>query len=71
MPQKGSYQILLKGENTSADIPDEIMYQVNSKRAYDEIVFIAVNENVRIKVLPYSMIRDINFTPLKTYVHEK
>ena len=71
MPEKGSYKILLKGEKTSREIPDEIMYQVNSKRLYDEVVFIEINKNVRIKILPFREIRDKNFTPIKTYVYEK
>jgi len=71
LPEKGTYQIISKGEKISLVISEYILYQVNNKRKYGEIIYINVNDEVIIKVLPFSIIRNKNFTPLKTYVYDE
>lgn len=71
LPEKGTYQVISKGEKTPLVIPKDILYQVNNKRKYGEILYINVNDTVMVKVLPFSIIRNQNFIPLKTYVYDE
>ncbi len=70
LPTEGTYQIIVQGKDVIPAIPQEIMYQINHKRAYEEVTYLIVNDYVKIKILPFKVIRAKDFTPLKTYYHE-
>jgi len=70
-PVEGTYQIIVSGKNAIANVPEEFLLQIESKREYDKIVYIKVNDYIKIKVLPFNIIRDKEFRSLNKYSYEK
>lgn len=70
LPTEGTYQIVVGNKNIVVNIPTSTLYQVNSERHSENVVYIEINENVIIKILPFSVIRASNFIPVKMYSYE-
>ena len=69
-PTEGTYQIVLANEDVIPNVAEAVLIQVNSKRHADNVTYIIVNDYVKIKVLPFAIIRSKNFKPLKKYNYE-
>jgi len=52
------------------EIDNEILFTVNEKRKAEEVEYIIVDEQTKIKILPYSIIYAKDFTPVSTYITE-
>lgn len=70
IPKEGTYQIIFKNGTPQFTLGDEILFQVNHLRAYENVVIIYVDVNTQINIIPYKLIYDPNFVPLPTYVFE-
>jgi hypothetical protein len=70
LPQAGTYQIIFKNGTQPHEISEEILFQVNHKRAAQVIVFITIDANTQIKVLPYEMIYASDFVPVPLHIIE-
>jgi hypothetical protein len=70
VPKEGTYQIVFKNGTTQHPIDNQILFQVNHLRAYENVIIIYVDQNTQINVLPYEVIYDPNFIPVPTYIFE-
>lgn len=70
LPKEGTYQIIYKATESIPSIANEILFTVNEKRKAEEVEYIIVDENTKIKILPYSIIYAKDFTPVATYITE-
>ncbi|HEY9082180.1 MAG TPA: hypothetical protein VIN73_02515 [Vicingaceae bacterium] len=70
LPKEGTYQIIYKATESTPTITNEILFTVNEKRKAEEVEYIIVDENTKIKILPYSIIYAKDFTPVATYITE-
>lgn len=70
LPKEGTYQIIYKATESIPTIADEILFTVNEKRKAEEVEYIIVDEQTKIKILPYSIIYAKDFTPVATYITE-
>jgi len=70
LPKEGTYQIIYKATESIPSIDNEILLTVNEKRKAEEVEYIIVNEQTKIKILPYSIIYAKDFTPVATYITE-
>lgn len=68
LPQEGTYQIIFKASNGKPVLDKEILYKVSAKRKVEEFIYLTVNKTVKIKVLPYDIIRAEEFKPWPTYL---
>jgi hypothetical protein len=67
---EGTYQVILSDKDLSTDISPEILSEIERNRDAEEITYLIINEQVKIKILPFSLIRSHEFVPLKTYSYE-
>lgn len=70
LPKEGTYQIIYKATESIPTIANEILFTVNEKRKAEEVEYIIVNEQTKIKILPYSIIYAKDFVPVATYITE-
>jgi hypothetical protein len=70
LPKEGTYQIIYKATESAPTIANEILFTVNEKRKAEEVVYIIVDEQTKIKILPYSIIYAKDFVPVETYISE-
>ena len=64
LPVEGTYQIVLTNTTTTdVIIPEKLLFEVNKKRKAEEVVYIIVDKNTKIKILPYSIIYAKDFVP--------
>jgi hypothetical protein len=70
LPTVGTYQIMATNETFISDITNQILYQVNYKREVSNETTIVINANLKIRILPYDVIRSANFSPIKMYSYE-
>ena len=71
LPVEGTYQIVLTiTTTTDVIIPEKILFEVNKKRKAEEVAYIIVDKNTKIKILPYSIIYAKDFVPVATYITE-
>ena len=70
LPKEGTYQIIYRATESTPTITKEILFTVNEKRKAEEVEYIIVDENTKIKILPYSIIYAKDFTPVATYITE-
>lgn len=70
LPKEGTYQIIYKATESAPTIANEILLTVNERRKAEEVVYIIVDEQIKIKILPYSIIYAKDFTPVATYITE-
>jgi|TARA_R110000787_G_scaffold118649_2_gene229527 hypothetical protein len=70
LPKEGTYQIIYKATERIPLIDNEILFTVNEKRKAEEVEYIIVDEQTKIKILPYSIIYAKDFTPVSTYITE-
>ncbi len=70
LPEKGTYQVMVNHKDLIVNISNETLYEVRRKRLVDENAYIIVNENVKIKILPYKVIRAKDFNPVNEYHYE-
>lgn len=71
LPVEGTYQIEVESESVIVEVTDAVLKQVNYKRHAKDVVYIVVNDYVRIKILPFSVIRSKDFKPVKKYSYEE
>jgi len=71
LPQEGTYQIIVDNKDIITNITKKTLLTINKKRQAENITYIVINEYVKIKILPYSVIRAKGFVPLKKYSYEK
>lgn len=69
-PTEGTYQIIATNESYINGITDQILYQINHKREVSNETTIVINANLKIRILPYDVIRSANFSPIKMYSYE-
>ncbi len=70
LPTEGTYQIILKNKDIVATISDETLFQVNYKREIENETYLIIDENIKIRILPYNVIRANGFMPLTKYSYE-
>ena len=70
LPKEGTYQIIYNATESIPTIDNEILFTVNKKRKAEEVAYIIVDKNTKIKILPYSIIYAKDFVPVATYITE-
>ncbi|MBW6484492.1 MAG: hypothetical protein K0B10_15735 [Vicingaceae bacterium] len=70
LPKEGTYQIIYKATESIPTIANEILFTVNEKRKAEEVEYIIIDKNTKIKILPYSIIYAKDFVPVATYITE-
>jgi hypothetical protein len=70
LPIDGTYQILIKTGTEKVQVSDDILKKIDSNRQYDKEFFLKLNENARIKILPFTVIQATDFKPLEKYAYE-
>lgn len=71
LPKEGTYQIIFRNSEAEIPISDEQLYLVNHKRDVLVVVYIIINPDVKIKILPYNEINDPGFEPVPTIVFQE
>lgn len=61
LPKEGTYEIIFKNGAAKREIEESVLLQINEKREYYHTVFIDVDANTQIKVLPFSVINSPEF----------
>lgn len=69
-PLTGTYQIVLKTGTDKYELTNDELFQIEKKRDAEEITYIEVNANVKIKIYPITLIKSKDFVPFETYVYE-
>jgi hypothetical protein len=69
-PKKGTYQIILKPGMDKIEIPNSTLFEVERIRNKTQITYIQYSENVKIKILPQSIISSPGFIPVEEYAYE-
>ncbi len=70
LPKEGTYQIVYNATESMPTIDNEILFTVNEKRKVEEVEYIIIDKNTKIKILPYSIIYAKDFVPVATYITE-
>lgn len=70
LPTEGTYQIILRNKDIVATIADETLFQVNYKREVENETYLIIDENIKIRILPFNVIRANDFMPLTKYSYE-
>jgi hypothetical protein len=66
---EGTYQIQMIDSRKQPAVPYDLVERVNAARKQNEETFFYLNKNVRIRVLPKSVIERPNFTRVEKIVH--
>ncbi|MCB0401735.1 MAG: hypothetical protein KDD41_06605 [Flavobacteriales bacterium] len=56
-PAPGSYIVLSTNNNLDVNLSDQDMQRIAAARKVDEVVYVTINPNVQVKVLPYSALK--------------
>lgn len=62
---EGTFQIQVVNSRDKSELPLSIMDAIKSKRHATEIVYFPLKNNVRVMVLPYSVINKKGFVPIE------
>lgn len=70
LPDTGTYQFVLKIDTDKPEITQDLLKQIKKSRDQNEITFIQLNNDVKIKIYPLSVITAKDFKPFETYIYE-
>ncbi|MDQ3191200.1 MAG: hypothetical protein M3Q58_06380 [Bacteroidota bacterium] len=70
LPIEGTYQIIFQKNTEKREISDETLFLVNRKREFNNIVFMEIDKNTKIKIMPYIEINSKSFSPLPSFIIE-
>lgn len=65
----GTYQIQMIDTRTLPSFPAELLLLIEEKRDENHVIYHNVSDNMRIKILPKSMINAEKFTPIERIRH--
>ena len=64
----GTYQIIYQGKANAEAVNGDILYEVEKARDENEVKYLVINDNIKIKILPASVVKSGNYAPLKEFV---
>lgn len=70
VPPTGTYQIVLKTGTDKYELTNEELFLIEKKRENEDISYIQINANVKIKIYPVALIKATDFVPFETYIYE-
>lgn len=66
---KGTYQVIIRISKVQPVFSDEILIEVEKARDENEVKYLQLGENAKVKILPRKTISEPGFTPVEEVVY--